>query len=88
MLHYISEGGLIIVGAYFVYYFTKKYTDLQEKYVELQEFIQNKLIGVVENNTRVMENLTHLVHELREDIREEFCRVRRRLDDLEKIEKK
>ena len=64
----MSSGGLIVVGAYLVYYVVKRHT-------YLQEFVNNRLVTVIENNTKAMENLVGVINEMRHEIKEEIKRL-------------
>ena len=74
IIQLMSSGGLVVVGAYLVYYVVKRHS-------YLQEFINNKLVTVVENNTKVMENLTGVINEMRHEIKEELKNIRERINN-------
>jgi len=68
LIQLLSSGGLIVVGAYLVYYVVKRHT-------YLQEFVNNRLVTVIENNTKAMENLVGVINEMRHEIKEEIKRL-------------
>lgn len=72
VIQLLSGGGLILVGAYLVYYVTKRHN-------ELEDFINTKLIQVIENNNRIMEQLVFVINEMRHEMKKEFEDVKSRL---------
>ena len=68
LLQLLSNGGLAGLGFYLAYYIAKRNK-------ELQDFINNRLVKVIENNTRVMENLISIINEMRHEIKEELRRL-------------
>ena len=73
-LQALSSGGLILVGAYLVYYVTKRHK-------ELEDFINKKLTSVVENNTKVMQELVTVINEMRHEMKEEFRRINDKINE-------
>jgi len=69
-----SSGGLIAVGGYLVYYVTKRHQ-------KLEDFIKNKLVEVVENNTKVMQELVTVINEMRHEMKEEFRRINDKINE-------
>ena len=64
----LSNGGLIVVGAYLVYFLTKRYR-------ELENFINNRLVQVIENNTKVIQNLILVINDMRHEINSRLDKI-------------
>ena len=64
-----SQYGLIGVAIYLIYYIIKR-----------NRYLENKFIEVVENNTKVMQEVKDVINEFRHEIKRQLDRIENKID--------
>lgn len=75
----ISNLGFPIGVALILLYFVTK------QYRETQNFIQDKLVQIVENNTKALENLVMVINEMRHEIFQQNKEIKELLQKQQEI---